>query len=268
MTDSGTRSVERELTVHASVEDVWRALTDAAELTRWFPLDASVEPGLDGSIRLSWGEGAEGTAKITGWEPGRLIRWEERYGGLVMAVEFRIEARSGEVVIRLVNSGFGTGEEWDEHFHMVEGGWSYFLNHLRRYLERWHGRPRTIVYERRLLPIARAEAYARLTGRDGLAAVGTLDGVRAGDSYEVRTSAGEALSGEVIAANPGYQLGLTIGEDALLFVEIEPAEQGCRPSLWLSLHGNADAHAHARSLGRMYANALGVEPGATVGLSS
>ena len=52
--------------VHASLDAVWRALTEADELRRWFPVDARVSPGVGGSIWLSWGDGAEGEAPITG----------------------------------------------------------------------------------------------------------------------------------------------------------------------------------------------------------
>jgi len=42
------------LDLDASPDDVWRALTDARELVRWFPLDARVTPGAGGSMVWSW----------------------------------------------------------------------------------------------------------------------------------------------------------------------------------------------------------------------
>jgi len=259
-----TRSIEKELYIEAPPEVVWRALTEAAELTRWFPVEAAVEPGEGGTIRLSWGEGAEGTAPIHLWNPKRSVGWREQYGSVVLAVEYHIEARGGGTVLRLVHSGFAATSDWDEQFHMVDGGWSYFLENLRLYLERHRGVPRTLVYERRPMAMPRPEAYARLTGREGLAAEGSLEGLVAGDPYRVRTSAGEALEGRVIAAQPGYQLGLTIDDgSALLFLEIEPAPDGCRPAIWLSTYGlpEAELTARAERLGRVYAGALGVPVG-------
>jgi uncharacterized protein YndB with AHSA1/START domain len=44
------RRVEREIEINAVVEDVWKALTDANELARWFPLEARVTPGVGGKI--------------------------------------------------------------------------------------------------------------------------------------------------------------------------------------------------------------------------
>lgn len=53
-----SREVVKESFIAAEPDEVWQALTDARELTRWFPVEARVEPGLGGSIWLSWGEGA------------------------------------------------------------------------------------------------------------------------------------------------------------------------------------------------------------------
>ena len=49
-----TRSITKEVRIDAPVEAVWKALTDAAELTRWWPLDAKVKPGPGGFIWMSW----------------------------------------------------------------------------------------------------------------------------------------------------------------------------------------------------------------------
>ncbi len=50
------RSVERTIEIDAPVRDVWRALTDADELMRWFPLEARAEPGEGGSIWMRWAD--------------------------------------------------------------------------------------------------------------------------------------------------------------------------------------------------------------------
>ena len=45
-----TRTVEREIEIDAPLAAVWRAHTDAEEVTRWFPLHARVSPGAGGSV--------------------------------------------------------------------------------------------------------------------------------------------------------------------------------------------------------------------------
>jgi uncharacterized protein YndB with AHSA1/START domain len=48
---------EKEIEIAVPIEEVWKALTDANELARWFPLEARVTPGLGGKIFVSWGPG-------------------------------------------------------------------------------------------------------------------------------------------------------------------------------------------------------------------
>ena len=47
---STQRLFEMSIDIEATPEHVWKALTDAAELTRWFPLQARVTPGTGGSM--------------------------------------------------------------------------------------------------------------------------------------------------------------------------------------------------------------------------
>ena len=68
------RTQELSLTIEAPAADVWKALTDAEELTRWFVPEARVVPGVGGSLWMSWGGGMEGTTHITDWEPNRRMR--------------------------------------------------------------------------------------------------------------------------------------------------------------------------------------------------
>ena len=44
------RKLEREVMLEAPVDKVWKALTDAQELKKWFPLEARVTPGAGGEI--------------------------------------------------------------------------------------------------------------------------------------------------------------------------------------------------------------------------
>ena len=69
-----TRSHDHEIEIDAPVEDVWRALTDSEELTRWYVEAARVEPGEGGSYWVSWGGGIEGRGRIDAWEPGSRLR--------------------------------------------------------------------------------------------------------------------------------------------------------------------------------------------------
>lgn len=235
-----SRSIDKTVTVSAPPEAVWRALTDAEELKRWFPVDARVTPGAGGSIWISWGDGMEGEAPITAWEPGRRFQWTQDRGAVKMAVDFHIEGKGGTTVVRLVQSGFGDGPEWDDEFHMTSGGWSYFLQHLRWYLERHAGVPRDVLGLRDAVPLSRSEAFDRLIGPSGLSRERSLLSTPVGQRFETTTAAGDRISGTVLTASASTgQFGFTIRElnDAVLFLEMEPHEGGTRPGFWLSTYG-------------------------------
>jgi len=65
MTDSvkpDTRSIEIEHEVSLAPEVVFQAITDPAEVARWFPLAAEIDSRVGGRIWFSWGPGCEGEA--------------------------------------------------------------------------------------------------------------------------------------------------------------------------------------------------------------
>jgi uncharacterized protein YndB with AHSA1/START domain len=259
-----SRTIEKEVFIQASPDAVWSALTEAEELTRWFPVHAKVEGGDGGSIWLSWGEGTEGRAPITSWDPGRRFGWTEARGALKLVVDFHLAPRDGGTVVRLVQSGFGDEASWDDEYHMTEGGWNYFVEHLRWYLERHRGTARALIVRRDAVRLGRAEAFTALVD-----ALGLTSGVAAAAAtprpYEVVAADGQPLAGTVVAlkASTG-QMGITIADldDAILFLEMEPAPDGCRAGFWLSTYGLDDdrlATARARFEG-LYDRALAAAP--------
>ncbi|HJX88276.1 MAG TPA: SRPBCC domain-containing protein, partial [Gemmatimonadales bacterium] len=68
------RAFEMALEIAATPDEVWRALTQAEELVRWFPMDARVTPGVGGTMLWNWGEGQDWESRIDVWEPGRRLR--------------------------------------------------------------------------------------------------------------------------------------------------------------------------------------------------
>src|SRR4029450_5406552 len=52
---NGTRTQQHEIVIDAPLEAVWKAITDAEELTRWFVEEAKVEPGVCGTVTFSCG---------------------------------------------------------------------------------------------------------------------------------------------------------------------------------------------------------------------
>lgn len=228
------RVLVKEIAIRAPIDAVWRALSDAEELRRWFPADARVEPGVGGKVWVSWGPGMEWEQAIDIWEPGRHLRTSSPMpdGAVPFATDYYIEVRGDTTVLRLVNSGFGEGAEWDDMYFGMDGGWSYFLLNLRHYLERHAGKPRSLAFERRRIGVSRSECFSWLLRTLGHAGPSPAPGagvtIPLGEQrYDARVAL--ALKDHLAVVIPAL-------DDALLFFELEP---GAAPHLgvYLSTYG-------------------------------
>jgi len=222
-----TRAVRGEVEVAASVETVWRALTDARELERWFPLEARVEPGPGGKIFMSWRNEYAGESAITAWEPGRRLQTTWGFEGegperAVQLTDYWVEGRGGTTVVRVVTSGFPADEAWDEWFEGTRRGWAFELRSLKHYLERHRGEDRGVVYVRRRVAATPATAWARLWAPDGISR--------------------HLPDGDRFLDEPPHLLALHVPElgDGLLRVTPEVCTRGAEyrdVTLWLQAYG-------------------------------
>ena len=227
-TNDGTRSIDIEKHVDASPEDVWTALTTSEGLKRWFPLDARVEPGAEGSVWLSWGPGCEGEAPVHIWDEPRRFGWTESYGEddagrpIRVAVDFHIEGRGGSTVVRLVQSGLSASAEWDDMYDALKDGWTYFMFNLAYHFEAHGGKDRRLVWRRHPTSLSRAEVWDRLTDAGLVGESLSLDG-------QQRAEPGSRRDGHHFAAT------LPDLNDSVWFVEVEGAHVG----FWLSVYDQA-----------------------------
>lgn len=159
----------------------------------------------------------------------------EGKGPVRLAVDFRIEARGGNAVLRLVQSGFGPGPDWDDTFDGLDEGWGYFLRNLKHYLERHAGTPRDLISVRRSSSLPREQVWERLLNRAG---DGMIDWSPGAQSYELRLG-GERCPGKVIRANPPYNFAGTLESlnDGILFIELERGGERWHCGIWLSIYG-------------------------------
>jgi hypothetical protein len=104
-------------------------------------------------------------------------------------------------VIRLVNSGFREGAEWDDEFEGIDSGWRMSLALLKHYLENYFGvsrasflvmRPAEFAFEQ-ILPLHRTEAGLKrwLTKNGGFG--------EEGETFALELREGGKLSGRVLA---------------------------------------------------------------------
>jgi len=215
-----TKRIDTTLEIDAPVEAVWKALSEARELERWFPLQARVTPGVGGEVFMSWGPPWEGGARIEAWDENRRLRTRGFLEhGDASLVEYTLESQGGKTRLRLVHSGFASGGDWeDELFGGTERGWRYELRSLRHYLERHAGRDRIVVWPRARVRDTAARIWKRLFGPRGFASEGTIDGLVEGESYRVVAATGETLEGQVVVNHPPFEFAGTVAgmNDALL----------------------------------------------------
>jgi uncharacterized protein YndB with AHSA1/START domain len=243
------REIERVIEIDAPAEAVWKALTDARELERWFPLDAEITPGEDGEVRLRWGAYFDERCRIDAWQPGRHLRYAfPSFGSARLATDYLLEGSGGRTVLRVVSSGFGHGEDWDELFDGVSRGWDFELFGLRHYLEHHRGRDRAVAWAVHPYRCTHEEAWARLTGANGWLPAAPLAALRPGAAFNARTATGETLSGTLVLWQPPRQLTVTVNEfdNALLRIGLE-AGHGGGFDVWLfmSTWGVDPVYVHA-----------------------
>lgn len=211
------RRVADEVRIAAPADHVWEAWADPEKLAHWF-VDAArgtVEP--HGEYVWTWEGFGTNTLRVVAVEPGRrlVLGMTPAPGGLGALLEITIAHQGGETVVRLVNSGFGEGAEWDNEVEDVTSGWHMALALLRRYVERHFGRPpvralalRTArVTERELQPLYfTAAGLAQWLAQPG----GTMGA--AGEPCRLTFGSGRPLTGSVLAVTPRE---LTLGWDEI-----------------------------------------------------
>jgi uncharacterized protein YndB with AHSA1/START domain len=140
---NGRRSVQVEVEVPGTPEQVWQAIATGPGVGAWFvPTEADGRIG--GSVTSHFGAGMDSVATITEWDPPHRFVKEGSWGpnSPTMATEWIVEARGGGTcVVRVVHSLFAETDDWDDQLTGVESGWPSFFRVLRLYLEHFAGQP-------------------------------------------------------------------------------------------------------------------------------
>lgn len=139
--ENGQRSVEAEVEVPGSPEDVWRAIATGKGISSWF-VPTTVEEREGGAVVGSYGPGMDSVAKITRWNPPQSFVAETQEEGLgKVATEWIVAARGGGMcVVRVVHRWFASTDDWDAQFEGHAYGWAAsFFRMLRLYLAHFAG---------------------------------------------------------------------------------------------------------------------------------
>jgi uncharacterized protein YndB with AHSA1/START domain len=175
---SGRRSVEAEVEVSGTPEEVWQAIATGPGISSWF-VPSEVEPREGGTAVSHFGPGnsMDSVGVIRTWEPPRRFVVETQEGPGPVATEWTVETRSGGTcVVRVVHSWFASTDDWDNQFEGHEHGWRAFFNILRLVLEHFRGEPCSAFQLMAVAPEPKTDAWNALVAPLGF--VGIAEGKR------------------------------------------------------------------------------------------
>jgi uncharacterized protein YndB with AHSA1/START domain len=198
------RIIRVEIRTSATPDQVYEAWADPEKIAHWFPdkAEGKAEPG----ATITWifdKFNYRIPYEVLVAEPAKkfVIRWNPPPGMNPGVLEITIAKEDGETVMRLVNSGFREGAEWDNEYEGTDSGWRMAVALLKHYLENYYGTPRTsflvihpaeFAFEQ-VPPFHRDPAkLAKWLTRNG--AFGEV-----GDKFRLELQEGGTVSGRVLA---------------------------------------------------------------------
>ena len=240
--ENGRRSVQVEVEVAGSPEEVWQAIATGPGISSWF-VPTEVEERAGGTFTANFGPGMESESTIAEWDPPR--RFSKDGDGMdpdapPVATEWIVEAKAGgKCVVRVVHSWFASTDDWDGQWEMVEQGWIAFFSILRLKLEHFPGQSSAAFDAAGMSNGSEAEAWAALTGPLGL-----MDAAKGQEVVSGTDS--PALSGRVELAGAGETMLLVTAPGAgVCHVSAMPMGEQNYVSIRFYLFGDGAAAAAA-----------------------
>ncbi len=238
MTESDTPQrppIDIEVEVNGTPEEVWTAIATGRGITSWYG-PHEVEEREGGAATASFGLGPEMqvTGRVAAWDPPRRVVFDGGDPAEGLAFEWLVEAKSESTcIVRLVNSGFLDGGEWDEYYEAMHDGWQIFLANLQLHCAHFSGQVATAS-----LPMAswsgpRDDAWTQLTNDLGIAPAPNV-----GDRVAVSSEDAPSLGGEVVAVTPN-RISLLVDSPApgTAFIAAEGRGESVEVSVWTYLYG-------------------------------
>ncbi len=236
--------IELEVEVDGTAEEVWTAIATGPGISSWY-VPHTVEQREGGAAMASFGQGPEMqvSGRVAAWDPPRRVVFDGGDADEGLAFEWLIEAKDGGTcVVRLVNSGYIAGDEWDDYYEAMTEGWKIFLANLQLHCQHFRGRAATAS-----LPLATwagpiDTAWQRLTSDLGIASV-----VDVGDRVDIETADSPQLGGKVVAHTP-HRISLLVDKpaDGTAFIAVEGRGGDAEVSIWTYLYGEDGVAASTR----------------------
>jgi uncharacterized protein YndB with AHSA1/START domain len=197
------RMIRAEIATSATPEQAWEAWADPEKIAQWFVDRATGEAKAGGTMTWFFDKfGYVLPYKIVDAVLGELIvyKWEPPEG-LAGILEVRIAREGGVTAVRVIQSGFREGAEWDDEYQGVNSGWKIALGILKFYLENHFARGKTMTLVFRPAKFAYEQVLRYFLESAKLAQWLTVSGAigRAGEKCELQLRNTGRLTGCVLA---------------------------------------------------------------------
>ncbi|QQR99429.1 MAG: SRPBCC domain-containing protein [Austwickia sp.] len=244
--DPGRREIRMEIEVPGTVEEVWQAIATGPGISSWYvPHTVEERPGGAATARFGPGPEMEVPGRVEVWDPPHRIVFAGVDAAPGLAFEWVVEARGqGSSIVRLVNSGFGTGEPWDDQYDDMIGGWTLFLRNLWLHLRYFPG-----LVASAAIPMGMWPGNPAASWPDLLKALGLPEAPAIGSRVATYGSGVPPLAGTVLDAGRN-SLALLLDEPApgTGLLAAEGGGDACAVSVWAYLYGaDADERAQAHT---------------------
>ncbi len=242
---SGDRTtIELEIEVPGQPEEVWRAVATGPGISSWY-VPHSVEERECGAATASFGPGPEMqvAGRVAVWEPPRRVCFDGGEGVEGLVFDWLIEpAGDASCVVRLVNTGFGQGGEWDAQYDAMTEGWRMFMFNLRLHLEHFSGQTATSALPMSMWAGPIEETWTALTQALGIPPAPDI-----GERIAVESPDAPVLVGTVVDTAPS-RIALLLEQPApgTAFVTAEGFGEHAGVSIWSYLYGDIGTEAVER----------------------
>jgi uncharacterized protein YndB with AHSA1/START domain len=240
---NGRRSVQVEVEVPGTPEQVWQAIASGPGVSAWF-VPTEVDGRVGGAIKNDFGGGMDSGSTIVEWDAPRRYKEEGSWGpnAPTVATEWTVEAREGGTcIVRVVHSLFAENDDWDNQLSGVESGWPSFFRILRLYLEHFPGQPSSQI-QLMAMPAAQG-AWEKLAG--ALNVAGAVAGERrdAGGGAPPLSGIVESVNTE---GNPHALLRVDVPAPGAVFASACPSGEKAWVTVGLYFYGDSAVEVVAR----------------------
>lgn len=240
---NGRRSVQVEVEVPGTPEQVWQAIATGPGVSAWF-VPTEIDGRIGGAVTSHFGAGMDSEATITKWDAPHSFTKEDSWGpdSPTVATEWIVEARAGGTcIVRVVHSLFAETDDWDGQLTGVESGWPSYFSILRLYLKHFPGQPSAQIQLLAMPPAA--GAWERLAGALNLAGAAPGERRHAGKGAPPLSGIVESVN---TAGNPDTLLRVDLPAPGAVLAAACPAGEQAFVTVGFYLYGDTAADVVAR----------------------